>query len=88
MKTMAEMREQLASRASQDEDFRSRLLSEPKAAVEDELGITLPENFQVKVHEDSATVANFVMPPSPRLGTEKLEQVTGGNCGGEGTCWW
>ena len=50
--TATEIREHLVSRACSDEAFRGLLVSDPKAAIETELGVTLPEGFTIEVHEE------------------------------------
>jgi ABC-type hemin transport system ATPase subunit len=42
----AEMERTLVQRSMEDEDFRQRLLDDPKAAVEQELETQLPEDGQ------------------------------------------
>ena len=54
MDTPKEMREKVVERANGDADFRSRLLDDPK------------EWLSVHVHEDSATSAHLVLPPTAR----------------------
>jgi hypothetical protein len=39
----AEMERRLVQRSLEDESFRQRLLEDPKAAMEEELGTRLPE---------------------------------------------
>jgi len=41
----AEMERRLVQRSSEDESFRQRLLEDPKAAMEEELGTRLPEEI-------------------------------------------
>ena len=81
MTTATEVRARILSRADEDGDFRARLVADPKAAVADEIGMTVPEGFNVVVHEDSASTAHLVLPPSPELTEADLELVAGGN-------WW
>ena len=55
------------------------------AAVEPEdddrrgLGITLPENFIIKVHEEGAETAHLILPPKAGLNEAELQQAAGGN---------
>ena len=49
--TPGEMRERLIAKADADEAFRARLLSDPRAAVNEELGLAIPPGFTIKVHE-------------------------------------
>ena len=79
VKTHDELREELIDRAVDDEDFRSRLLADPKAAIEDALGLAVPESMSISVHEDSATTAHLVLPPAARLSEADLEAVAGGD---------
>ena len=61
------MRDRILSKADGDTDFRARLIADPKAAISTELGTTIPDGFDLVVHEDSATTAHLVLPPSPAL---------------------
>ena len=81
MRTATEVKARILSRAGEDGDFRARLVADPKAAVADETGMTIPEGFNVVVHEDSATTAHLVLPPSPELTEAELAMAAGGN-------WW
>ena len=86
MSTATEMRERILSRAAEDGEFRSRLIADPKAAISDETGATIPEGFDIVVHEDSATAAHLVLPPSPVLPEAELEAAAGGIFGA-GAVW-
>ena len=59
---------------------------DPKAAISTELGTTIPDGFEVAVHEDSAVTAHLVLPPSPQLTEAELETVSGGIFGA-GAVW-
>ncbi len=78
MTTATEMRDRILNKADGDSDFRARLITDPKAAIADETGMSLPGGFDVVVHEDSATTAHLVLPPSPELTDAELVQVSGG----------
>ena len=78
MTTATDLRSQILSRAAEDSDFRARLIADPKAAISSETGTTIPEGFDVVVHEDSATTAHLVLPPPPELTEAELEKVIGG----------
>ncbi|MCY4441691.1 MAG: NHLP leader peptide family RiPP precursor, partial [Deltaproteobacteria bacterium] len=58
--------------------FRARLIADPKAAISSEIGVAMPDGFDVAVHEDSATTAHLVLSPSPKLSEAELETVAGG----------
>ena len=79
MTTATEMRERILSKAAEDGEFRSRLIADPKAAISDETGATIPEGFDIMVHEDSATAAHLVLPPSPQLTEAGLATAAGGH---------
>ena len=78
MTTATEMRDRILSKAAEDGEFRARLVADPKATISAETGISLPGGFDVAVHEDSATTAHLVLPPSPELTDAELAQVSGG----------
>ena len=78
MTTATELKTQILTKADEDSDFRARLLTDPKAAISTELGTAIPEGFNVLVHEDSATTAHLVLPPSQQLNEAELEKATGG----------
>jgi hypothetical protein len=65
----AEMERRLLERSLEDEDFRQRLLDDPKAAVEQELGRGLPEGVQVRAVEESADTIYLVLPSASALGS-------------------
>ena len=81
----AEMERKLIQRSMEDEDFRQRLLEDPKAAVERELGTQLPEEVRVVAVEETAEtiylVLPFVSPDAQEVGElsdRDLEAVAGG----------
>ena len=78
MTTATELRNQILSKAAEDNDFRALLIADPKAAIASEVGTDVPEGFDVVVHEDSATTAHLVLPPSPALTDAELEMLSGG----------
>jgi len=57
-----EVRE-IVSKAMADLDFRRALLRSPKAAVERELGVALPDEVEIEVHEETAHRIHLVLPP-------------------------
>ena len=78
MISAADMKSRVLKRAEDDNDFRERLLADPKAAIAEVIGMSLPVGFHVAVHEDSDTTAHLVLPPSARLTEEELKQVRSG----------
>ena len=75
--TLSEMRDHVIARSAEDEDFRARLIADPKAVILEEFSVLIPEEFNVEVHEDSATTAHFILPPSSRLTEADLAMVAG-----------
>ena len=52
----------LAVRASQDPEFRDRLIANPKQAIETEIGLRFPEGLCVSVHEERLNELHVVLP--------------------------
>ena len=77
MTTATEMRDRVLSRADEDSDFRAALIADPRAAIAAEIGQPIPDGFDLVVHEDSATTAHLVLPPSPQLTEAEMKAVTG-----------
>jgi Nitrile hydratase, alpha chain len=87
-----EMERRLVERSLQD-DFRRRLLEDPRAAVEHELGTRLPEGVQVRAVEETADKIYLVLPSASPPGEEggelserELEAVAGGGTWVDPTC--
>jgi len=74
--------QQVVEKAWKDSDFKSRLLKNPKEAIKEVVGPTLPADVTFQVHENSAKIMHFILPPNPAESTElsdvELEQVAGG----------
>ena len=78
METANEMRAKIVGKAAGDAEFRARLLGDPKGAVEQELGVTIPASLSIEVHEQSAEAVHLVLPPDSRLNEGDLQAVAGG----------
>ena len=65
-----EMERRLIEKSIEDESFRRRLLEDPKAAVEQELGARLPEEVRVETVEETAETIYLVLPSTPMAGAE------------------
>ena len=71
----AEMERSIVQRSLQDENFRQRLLDDPKAAVEEELGTRLPEGVEVRAVEETAQTIYLVLPVPRRSEKAKSSQT-------------
>ena len=79
MKTAADLEARIKGRAASDEAFRTRLLSDPRGAIEEACGLKLPEQFRIHVHAETETERHFVLPaPDVRLSEDELSEVAGG----------
>ncbi|WP_438433855.1 NHLP leader peptide family RiPP precursor [Gorillibacterium sp. sgz500922] len=65
MSTEVALQSQVIQRAWKDPDFKTKLLSDPKAAIQEALGISLPGHLKLKAVEESADEMVLVLPPSP-----------------------
>ena len=80
----AEIERRLVQRSMEDEDFRRRLLDDPKGTLEQELGDRLPEGVEVRAVEESADTIYLVLPSTSavaeggELSDRYLEEVAGG----------
>jgi Nitrile hydratase, alpha chain len=89
----AEVERRIIQRSIEDESFRQRLLEDPKAAVEQELGTRLPEGVRVVTVEETPDTIYLVLPSTPMAGGEsgalsdqQLESVAGGWATFQMTC--
>ena len=86
-----EMERRLIERSLDDEVFRQRLLDDPKAVVEQELGARLPEDLRVVAVEETADTIYLVLPSTSPVGEgggladRELEAVAGGDAGSTST---
>lgn len=76
-----EMEARIIARAWKDEAFAQELRSNPKAAIEKEVG-KLPDAIQIQVVEESPTNLYLVLPAKPsskmELSDAELDSVAGG----------
>ncbi len=77
MQSEAEVKAHITMKAAEDDDFRARLIAEPRATLEAVTGLRLPDGYRLHVHEESATDAHMVLPPKPELSREQLEGIVG-----------
>lgn len=74
-------------RSTWDQEFRERLLNEPKRALEEEYGLELPPDFVLRFIEKEEGVDAVVVLPDleaeQELTDEELDTVAGGQRGYE-----
>ena len=80
METKESLLQKLVAKAEEDADFRVRLMTDPNTALTECLGIEIPEDFNLIVHEEDARTSHLVLPASAELTDRQLEQVAGGFC--------
>ncbi len=78
MKSPIDAEDILASRAGEDGEFRERLLAEPRETIEKEFGVTLAEDHEIHVHEETYSTTHVVLPPRSKLGEAEREEAKGG----------
>ena len=80
----AEMERRLIERSLQDDAFRQRLLEDPRATMEQVLGVRLPADVQVMAVEETADTIYLVLPSASRVGEgeELSERDLGAVAGG------
>ena len=77
-RTAEEFSSYIQKKATEDTEFRFRLLADPKGVIGEELDLPIPDGFNVVVHEDTPNTANFVLPPSAALTEKELAASVGG----------
>ncbi len=74
----------VVAKAWKDEKFKKELISNPKAVINKEFGVQIPDNVNVKVVEENANNLYIILPMKPQregeLTDEQLEAVAGGAC--------
>ena len=81
----ADVEQALIRKSREDESFRGRLLAEPKATIEQELGEKLPAELEVRMLEETPNTLYLVLPTggttrrsSDELSDVELDTVAGG----------
>ena len=82
MQSEAEVKAHIVMKAAEDDEFRAKVLADPRAALEQETGMRLPADYRLHVHEETAGEAHIVLPPKPELSQEQLDGIAGGHHGG------
>jgi len=59
---------EIIQRAWEDQAFKEKLLTDPKGTIEAELGVTLPEEIEIFIHEQTPTKLHLILPMKPDTG--------------------
>ena len=68
----------LVSRAGEDNDFRERILANPKETIEAEFGVSLTEDHKIHVHEETHAATHVVLPPCRGFSEEERKAARAG----------
>ncbi|MCY3884584.1 MAG: hypothetical protein OXG24_06650 [Gammaproteobacteria bacterium] len=68
----------ILARASEDLEFRKRLLANPKLALREEFDVVFDKDHEVQVHEESNSVTHLVLPPQSKFTAKEREAARTG----------
>ena len=79
--TIREGRRRLIEKALADDAFREKLLKDPKACIEEEFGVSVPEQVEVTVLEETPGKVFLVLPAKRKavLREEDLAKTAAGD---------
>lgn len=73
--TRRDIEAHLVTKAWKNEAFKQQLLSNPKVAIEQEIGVRLPEELSIQILAENASILYISLPVHPNLyGVELLDQ--------------
>ena len=75
MMKQEEIKSTVITKAAEDEEFRARLVADPKQVVQELTGVPLPDEITIQVHEESAASFHLVLPPDGQLTEEEMARV-------------
>lgn len=78
MSTPDDLQEILIAKAHEDSSFRERLIASPKVTIEQELGIKLESDHEIRVHEETYSVTHLVLPPTSKYTKAEREEAKAG----------
>lgn len=76
MTTGALLQSQVVEKAWQDPSFKEKLLADPKAAIQEALGVILPDHIKIKTVEESSDEFYVVLPPRPEKSRKKRSKTS------------
>ncbi|HEV8025674.1 MAG TPA: NHLP leader peptide family RiPP precursor [Candidatus Nanopelagicales bacterium] len=65
-------------RAMEDPEFRERLLSDPVSAIEEAVGMSVPDDVEIIVVENGPKTFHLVLPPAD-VTLEQMDAFVGGS---------
>ncbi|EJW19251.1 NHLP leader peptide domain protein [Paenibacillus alvei DSM 29] len=73
------LKNQIIHKAWEDPSFKERLLSNPKAAIKELLGISIPDHVELTTQEETKDHFILVIPPNPAeiLPTDNVRRFSG-----------
>jgi hypothetical protein len=85
LKNRRDAEHQLIAKAWSDEAFAEKLRANPNAAVEEELGLRLPADYKVMIHEEKpgSNTWHLVIPDKPQSESDELVEVDQASVAGE-----
>ena len=78
MPTPNDLQQRLIAKALEDSSFRERLIASPKITIEQELGIKLDSDHEIRVHDDGYSVTHLVLPPPNKYTKAEREEAKAG----------
>ena len=79
--TQVETQDRIIAKASEDSEFRARLLADPRAAIQELTGQAIPDGIEVRVHEESATSFHLVLPADGQLSEAEMDHLSAAGSG-------
>ncbi|NOU65528.1 NHLP leader peptide family natural product precursor [Paenibacillus sp. LMG 31461] len=71
--SMDTLKVNIIKKAWEDADFKARLLADPRSALEQDFGHSIPEGIELHVMAVTPTKYALIIPPKP----EELDELTG-----------
>ena len=78
MQTGLQIQHALVERAMDDDDFRARLVDDPKGVFEQEFGVAIPDSVNFQIHESDFQTIHLALPMDYKLSEEQLEAIAAG----------
>jgi hypothetical protein len=72
------LQQELVEKALKNDVFRKALLANPKATLESEFGVTLPDALQIEVHQEAPNLLHIVLPTAQNASETATESTLTG----------